>query len=99
MLPKNRAPIHPGEILLEEFLTPLGITQVDFAKHLGWTVAKLNEIIKGKRSITAESALALAAALGVTPQSWLNMQASYDLWHAQKNAKKTKPHPKIKKVS
>lgn len=49
-------PIHPGEMLLEEFIRPLGVTQVEFAQRLGWTQARLNEIIKGKRGITAESA-------------------------------------------
>jgi len=57
--PKN--PFHPGEILLEEFLKPAGVTQTAFAKKLGWTRARLNEIIKGKRGITAEAALDLAA--------------------------------------
>ena len=61
--PKN--PFHPGEILLEEFLTPVGITQTAFAKKLGWTRARLNELIKGKRGITAEAALDLAKALAL----------------------------------
>lgn len=62
MLPTNREPTHPGEILLKDFLEPLEITQKAFASHLGWTYAKLNEIVHGKRGITADSALALGDA-------------------------------------
>ena len=75
--PKN--PFHPGEILLEEFLVPLGVTQAAFAEKIGWTRARLNELIKGKRGITAESALDLAEALGTSPKLWMNLQATYDL--------------------
>ena len=63
--PKN--PFHPGEILLEEFLAPKGITQVAFAEKIAWTRSRLNELIKGKRGITAAAALDLAEALGTTP--------------------------------
>jgi len=75
--PKN--PFHPGEILLEEFLEPLGMTQAEFARQLSWTKARLNELIRGKRGITAESALDLAEALGTSPKIWMNLQATYDL--------------------
>lgn len=81
--PKN--PFHPGEILLEEFLIPGEITQGEFAKKLGWTPAKLNEIIKGKRGITAESAIALSKILKTSPKLWMNLQATYDLDKALKN--------------
>ena len=77
-------PFHPGEILLEEFLVPGNITQMGFAKKLGWSPAKLNELIKGKRGITAESALDLAEALGTSAKVWMNLQATYDLARAQK---------------
>jgi antitoxin HigA-1 len=70
---------HPGEVLLEEFLLPGGISQAAFAERLGWTRAKLNELIKGKRGITAESALDLAQALGTSPRVWMNLQVTYDL--------------------
>jgi len=76
-LPKN--PFHPGEILLEEFLQPAGLTQSAFAEELGWTKTRLNELIKGKRGIAAESALDLAEVLGTTPKLWMNLQATYDL--------------------
>lgn len=75
--PKN--PFHPGEILLEEFLEPAGITQTEFAGKLGWTRARLNELIKGKRGITADAALDLAEALGTSAKLWMNLQATYDL--------------------
>jgi addiction module HigA family antidote len=61
------SPFHPGEILLEEFLQPAGLTQAPFAERLGWTRARLNELIRGKRGITAESALDLAEVLGRRP--------------------------------
>lgn len=80
--PKN--PFHPGEILLEEFLEPSGMTQVKFASKLGWTPARLNELIKGKRGITASAALDLAEALGTSPKLWMNLQATYDLDRALK---------------
>ena len=75
--PKN--PFHPCEILLEEFLVPMSLTQTAFAEKIGWTRARLNELIKGKRGITAESALDLADALGTSPKLWMNLQATYDL--------------------
>lgn len=84
MLPLNRAPTHPGQMLREEFLEPLGITQREFANHLGWTSARLNEIITGKRRVTADSALAFAEAFDIEAEFWLNLQSNWDLWHAQK---------------
>jgi addiction module HigA family antidote len=80
--PKN--PFHPGEILLEEFLEPEGITQAALAKKIGWTKARLNELIKGKRGITAVAALDLADALGTSPKLWMNLQATFDLDKAEK---------------
>jgi addiction module HigA family antidote len=72
-------PFHPGEILQEEFLQPEGITQMAFAEQLGWTRARLNELIKGKRGITAESALDLAEVLGTSAKLWMNLQATWNL--------------------
>ena len=80
--PKN--PFHPGEILLDEFLAPEGLTQAALAKRIGWTRARLNELIKGKRGITAEAALDLAEALGTSPKLWMNLQATFDLDRAAK---------------
>ena len=79
MLPRSRVPSHPGIILLEESLRPLGLAQVAFAAHLGVPVQRINELIRGKRGVTAETAWLLAQALGTTPQFWLNLQSSRDL--------------------
>lgn len=80
--PKN--PFHPGEILLEEFLEPAGLTQTAFAEQVGWTRARLNELIRGKRGITADAALDLADVLGTSAKLWMNLQATYDLDRARK---------------
>lgn len=77
-------PIHPGEHLLEDFLEPLGITQSRLASDLGVPPRRINEIVRGKRSITAETALLLARYFsGVSAQYWLNLQARYDLERAR----------------
>lgn len=91
MLPKNRPATHPGEILGEEFLKPMGISQNSLASHLGWSHAKVNEIIHGRRGITSEAALSLADVLGTTPDLWLNLQKNFDLWKAQRLHHKKKP--------
>ena len=85
MQPKN--PFHPGEILLEQFLKPAGVSQAIFARKLGWTTTRLNELIKGKRGITADSALDLAKALRTSAKLWMNLQATYDLDRAAKQRK------------
>ena len=79
MIPENRIPTHPGEILLEEFLKPLELTQVELAKHLGIPTQRINEIVRGKRGITPETAWLLAQAFGTTPLFWLNLQTQFDL--------------------
>lgn len=84
--PKN--PFHPGEILLEEFLEPAGMTQAAAAAQLGWTPAKLSELIHGKRGITADSALDLADYFGTTPKLWMNLQATFDLDRAAKKRRR-----------
>ena len=79
MIPENRIPTYPGEILLEEFLKPLGLTQVALARHLGIPTQRINEIVRGKRGITPETAWLLAEAFGTTPQLWMNLHMNYDL--------------------
>ena len=79
MLPENRIPTHPGEILLEEFLNPLGLTQVAFAEHIGVPVQRINEIVRGKRGITPETAWLFSEAFGTSPEFWLNLQTNYEL--------------------
>ena len=74
--------IHPGEILTEEFLTPLSLTQVDAARQLGLSVNRMNEIVLGKRGVTADTALRLSARFGTTPQFWMHLQADWDLHQA-----------------
>ena len=79
MLPENRIPTHPGEILLLEFLNPLELSQVAFAGHLDLPVQRINEIVRGKRGVSPETAWLFAEALGTTPEFWLNLQTNYDL--------------------
>lgn len=80
-------PFHPGEMLLEEFLEPMGMSQAEFADRIGWTRARLNEFIRGKRGVTAGAALDLAETLGTSPKLWMNLQATYDLDKAAKARK------------
>ena len=72
-------PVHPGEILLSDFLQPLGLSQAAFARHLGISVVRVNEIVRGKRGITADTAWLLSEALGSSPQFWINLQTNYEL--------------------
>ena len=76
------SPPHPGEILLEEFLTPLGLTQTAFAERLRVPLQRLHDLIRGRRGVTPDTALRLARALGTSPELWLNLQEAWDLWHA-----------------
>jgi addiction module HigA family antidote len=78
-LPENRIPTHPGEILLQEFLVPMRISQAALARHLGIPVRRVNEIVRGKRSITAATAWLLAQAFNTTPEFWMRLQVNYDL--------------------
>ncbi len=79
MRKKMLAPIHPGEILMEEFLKPLGITQYKLAKDIHVPARRINEIVHGKRSITADTALRLSRYFNLSERFWLNLQARYDL--------------------
>ena len=76
---KKLPPIHPGEILIEEFLQPMGITQYRLAKDISVPPRRINEIVHGKRSITADTALRLGRFFSMSPQFWLNLQTRYDL--------------------
>ena len=82
MLPKNRPPTHPGEMLLEEFLRPLGMTQTELAERMHVSYPRVNEIVNGRRGVTPGTALRLAKLFGTTPEFWLNGQQNWDLWHA-----------------
>jgi addiction module HigA family antidote len=79
MVEKKFGPIHPGEILLEEFLRPLGISQYRLAKDIGVHPRRVNEIVHGNRAITADTALRLSRYFGLSERFWLNLQARYDL--------------------
>jgi len=81
--------VHPGEILLEDFLKPMGITQYRLAKAIGVPQRRIGEIVAGKRSITADTALRLARFFGTDAQSWMNLQAHYDLLVAEDKLSET----------
>jgi len=81
-LPKHRRPTLPGEVFLEEFLVPLGITQKDAAERLRMSYPRMNEIVKGKRAVTPDTALRFAKFTGTEPEFWLNLQQAVDLWDA-----------------
>ena len=100
MLPAHRKPTSPGKILLEEFLIPLGITQSDFARHLGgsWTQPKLSAVINGKRAITEDIALDFADALGTTPEFWIGLQMDIHLWEASRKRRKIAPIAKSRRI-
>ena len=82
MLPKNGPPTHPGEMLLEEFLKPLGMSQTELADRIHVSYPRVNEIINGKRGVTPDTALRLSKLFGTTAEFWLNGQRNWDLWHA-----------------
>ena len=79
MADKKLHPVHPGEVLLEEFLKPLGLSQTRLAQAIGVPPRRINEIVLGKRRITADTALRLARYFGMSPQFWLGLQMDYDL--------------------
>jgi addiction module HigA family antidote len=82
MVPSHRAPTHPGEVLLEEFLKPLGLSQVEAAHRMAIPMNRLSEIVRGRRGVTADTALRLAKLLGTSPEFWMNLQATHDLYRA-----------------
>jgi addiction module HigA family antidote len=79
MHPKHRTPTHPGEVLREEFLEPLEVTQVELAQHIGVPVRRIGEIIRGRRAVTPATAWLLSDALGTSVQFWMNLQLNHDL--------------------
>ena len=91
MIPRNRIPTHPGEVLLEEFLKPANISQSKFAVYLQIPIQRVNEIVKGKRGITPETAWLFSQSLGTTPEFWINLQRNHDL-------AKTKPSSQVPKL-
>ena len=85
MIPKHRKPTHPGAMLLQEFLEPLGLTQVELANRMGVSVQRVNTLVNGKRDVTAETAILLGRALKTTPEFWMNLQDAHDLYEAQEH--------------
>ena len=87
-IPTHRTPIHPGEMLLEEFLNPMELSQRDLADGINVPYQRVNELINGRRGITPSTALRLAKFFGMTPDFWMNMQQRWDLYHARANEAK-----------
>jgi addiction module HigA family antidote len=84
MIPTHRPPTPPGEILREEILKPLGLSQVEAARRMGMPLNRLNEIVRGKRGISADTALRLARLLDTSPEFWMNLQTARDLYQASR---------------
>jgi addiction module HigA family antidote len=78
----RRPPTHPGEVFEEDWRKPSGISQAEAARRMGMSTNRLNEIVAGKRSVTAETAVLFGELTGTNPRMWLHLQADYDLWHA-----------------
>ncbi len=82
-IPTHREPTHPGEMLLEEFLKPMGLSQKKLAEGIRVPYQRVNELIRGRRGVTPSTALRLARFFGMSPDFWLNLQIRWDLYHAQ----------------
>lgn len=83
MLPKNRAPTHPGEILALDFLEPSKMTQQQLAQKMGVPIQRVNGLVNGRRAMTADTALLLAKVFEASPEFWMNLQTARDLWDAK----------------
>ena len=84
MIPKHRKPSHPGEILLEEFLEPMGMSQVELAQKMGVPIQRVNTLINGRRDMTAETAVLLSRVFKTSSEFWMNLQVACDLYEAQR---------------
>ena len=96
-VPTHGPPTHPGEMLLQEFLEPLGMTQTELAQRMGVSFPRVNELIHGKRGITPDTALRLERLLGMEAQFWLNLQLAWDLYHV-KRSKAAREIARVKKL-
>ena len=81
-LPEKRRPVHPGQVLREECLEPLGMSQTEAAERLGISYPRINEVVNGRRSVTPDTALRLARLFDTDPEFWLDLQQAHDLWEA-----------------
>ncbi len=97
-IPKDRAPTSPGEMLREEFLKPLGMTQVELAERIRVPYVRVNELVNGKRRVTPSTALRLAKAFGTSPEFWLNGQLALDLYRAINDEKEIQEVEQIEPV-
>ncbi len=97
-IPKDRTPTSPGEMLLEEFLKPLGMTQVELAERIRVPYVRVNELVNGKRRVTPSTALRLAKAFGTSPEFWLNGQLALDLYQAMNDEQEINEVEKIEPV-
>jgi len=98
-VPTHRPPTHPGEMLLEEFLSPMGISQRELADEIHVAYQRVNEIVNGRRGITPSTALRLARFFGMSADFWMNLQLRWDLYHAQQaeqdDLKNIRPHAAV----
>ena len=85
MIPKQRKPSHPGEILLQEFLEPMDLSQVELARRMDVPIQRVNTLVNGKRDITAETAILLSRVLKTSPEFWMNLQDARDLYEAREH--------------
>ena len=85
MIPRSRKPTHPGEILLQEFLEPMELSQMELAHRMGVPVQRINTLVNGKRDMTAETAILLSRALKTSPEFWMNLQDACDLYEAREH--------------
>ena len=103
-IPTDRVPTHPEQMLKEEFLTPIGLTQRQLAMRLRVSYPRLNDLIHARRGMTPDTALRLERLLGVEAQFWLNLQLTWDLYHARRSAhtktiRRIHPLPKLRRAS
>ena len=87
-VPTHKPPTHPGEMLREEFLEPLGMSQTELAERIGVPFQRVNSLVNGRRGMTPDTALRLSIVFGTTPGFWMNHQLRWDLFHAQRAANK-----------
>lgn len=93
-LPSRRRPTHPGVVLLSAFLREIPLSQTEAARRMNMSVTRVNELVRGRRGVTARSALRLGRLLGTTPMFWMSLQAAWDLWHAQRQERQRAGHPR-----
>lgn len=98
MIPENGVTPHPGEMLSEEYLKPMGVTRAAFAAHIGMSATNLSAIINGKRSLSPKTAMKIAMALSMTQEFWMNLQAMHDLTKMREQLRRKRELPKIRPI-